>query len=357
MLQWKWRGFRWLLGLCLLAPGGCGCYELGYAITAGLGEFNFLASAVPIEQAFDDPTLTDEERDNLDLAIRARDYAEQVVGLNVGTSYRTFVNLHGEALAWNLSASYKDKIEAYYWNIPCVGWISYLGYFEFDEAIAQRDWLVGQGYDTLIYEIEAFSTLGLLPDPITSSMIRHHPSRFVDTIMHELLHNTIWSGWDTVFDESLAVFVGRTASMEFLVAQFGPDDPIVQYTRQTCEDTEKFKAFLGGLRAELDELYESDLTSDEKITARQPIFEAARQRLADELLPTMNYPENYESYTTLNINNAFMLVNHRYHTDFDLFESVYELAGRNWATALDLFQQAADSENPFGFLRDLLEEN
>jgi len=146
------------------------------------------------------------------------------------------------------------------------------------------------------------------------------------------------------------------AQIQRAIAEFGPDDPIIQQALESQADTERFNAFLDDLRAELDEIYGSDMTREEKIAAREPIFEAARQRLADELLPAMNHPETYESYTTLNFNNAFMLVNERYNTDFDLFAGVYELTGRNWASALDLFQQAADSDDPFAFLRDLLPE-
>jgi len=357
MLQLQWRGWRWLWAVGPLLIGGCGCYELGYSTSVAIGELNFLVSAVPIEEALDDPALTDEQREKLALAIRARDYAEQVIGLNVGTSYRTFVNLNGKPLAWNLSASRKDAVEAYYWDVPFVGPIPYLGYFEFDQAVAERDWLVAQGYDTLIYEIEAYSTIGLLPDPMTSSLLKNDATRFIDTIIHELLHNTVWSGWNTVFDESLAVFVARTGAMEFLTSEFGPEDPLVQQARENYADTELFNAFLDQLRAELDELYGRDLSRDEKIEARQPIFEAARQRVADELLPAMNNPATYETYATFDFNNAFMLVNERYHTDFDLFANVYELAGRNWATALDLFRQAAESEDPFAFLRNLLTED
>jgi len=349
----KWRGWRWWWAPGLLMVGGCGCYELGYATSAVIGELNFLAAAVPIEEALQDPTLTDDEREKLALAIRARDYAEQVIGLNVGSSYRTFVNLHGEALAWNLSASRKDAIEAYTWDLPCVGPISYLGYFQFDQAVWERDWLVEQGYDTLIYEIEAYSTLGLLPDPMTSSLLKHDEPMLVDTIMHELLHNTIWSGWNTVFDESLAVFVGRTGAMEFLIGEYGPEDPLVRQAEENYADTGLFNAFVDQLRTELDELYSSDLTREEKIAAREPIFEAARERVADELLPALSHPETYEIYTTFNFNNAFMLVNERYHTDFDLFASVYELTGRNWQAALDLFRQAIETDDPFAFLRSL----
>ena len=340
----------------LFSLAGCGCAELDYACYAVGGELQLLASAVPIEDGLTDTSLTDDEREKLELVIEARDYAADVVGLNVASSYQTFVNFHGEPMAWNLSASAKDAIEAYTWTLPFVGEIAYLGYFDLDRATVERDRLVSEGYDTMIYEVDAFSTLGLLPDPVSSSLFRRAVHSLVDTVFHELLHNTIWTGRDVVFDESLAVFVGRTAGMEFLEQRFGADSEQVQQAREKYEDTDRFNAFLDELRVELETLYNSPLSREEKIEARQPIFDTASQRLGDEILPTLHYPETYEQFTTTTFNNAFMLVNVRYHTDFELFEAVFDKAGRDWGEALSVFSQAAGVADPFAYLATFLEE-
>ncbi|NLX21906.1 MAG: aminopeptidase [Phycisphaerae bacterium] len=330
--------------------GGCGCNELGYVTSAALGELDLLLSAVPIEQGLDDPTLDDEAREKLQLVLLARDYAEEVIGLNVGNSYRTFVNLHGEPLAWNLSASRKDAIEAYYWRLPVVGPISYLGYFEFDQVEAERDRLVELGYDTFIYELDAYSTLGWLPDPVTSAMFRRGIISLVDTVIHELLHNTIYRADNPVFSESLAVFVGRTGAIEFLGEQFGEGSDWAQRAGNTYQDSDRFNLYLAELRAELETLYGSDLGREEIIQARQPVFENARTRIAEELLPELFYPESYEPYTTVTLNNAFLLVNVRYNSDLELFEEVFELVDRDWKRALAVFRQAAAASSPFAYM-------
>jgi len=350
------RVFRWFFPLCcVLGTAGCGCAVTDYMAHAVAGELNLIASSVPIEQALGDPTLSDEQRSKLALVISARDYARDVIGLNVGDSYRRFVNLHGEPLAWNLSASPKDAIEPYVWNLPIVGSLPYLGFFKLDRAVAVRDRLVAEGYDTLIYELDAYSTLGLLPDPVTSSLLERPVYSLVDTLFHELLHNTIWNGADVVYDESLAVFVGRTGALEFLADQFGPDDPVLQEARDAYEDADRFNDFLSELRDQLEELYASDRSRDEKIEARRPIFEAARTRLAEEVLPQMHNPDAYRTYTETTLNNAFLLVYIRYNTNGELFEAVYEKAGRNWPTALAVFAQAAADPAPFDALRAYLD--
>ncbi|MBP7936291.1 MAG: aminopeptidase [Phycisphaerae bacterium] len=341
-----------ILGLATIS--GCGCAEINYMVGAAGGELHLLSSMVPIEQGLTDTSLSEEELAKLDLVIRTRDYAEQTIGLNVGHSYHNFVNLHGGPLAWNLSASRKDAIVPYTWSLPFVGSISYLGYFNLDEAKAERDRLVDQGYDTMIYELDAYSTIGLLPDPLTSAMLGRDSVNLVDTVIHELLHNTIWCASDAVFSESLATFVGRTGALEFLTAEYGPDAAIVHDARIGYEDTDRFNTFLLALTGRLEELYNSSVGSEAKIAARATIFEDGRQRVATELLPTLNEPDRYQSYAEFPFNNAFLMVNGRYNTDLVLFERVHDRTGRDWSASLAVFRSAANSGDPFGFMHSWL---
>lgn len=345
----------WLLSVGLIS--GCATSEWNYMFSVAGGELDLLLSGVPIEVAVEDPTLTDEEQAKVELIIAARDYAHDVMGLNVGSSYQNFVNLHGESLAWNLTASAKDAIQPYLWNLPFIGNLSYLGYFEKDQAIAERDRLVNEGYDTFIYEVDAFSTVGLLPDPATSALLKRDEASLADTVTHELLHNTIWRGDQPNFSESLAVFVGRTGGLEFLSQYYGADAPLLQTAREHYEDHDKFNVFLVDLTSRLNALYGSELSRDEKIAQRTVIFEEARQRLADELLPTLHDPERYRYFTTVALNNAYLLVNTRYYSRLDLYAEVFEIAGRNWAQALDIYRQAAAVPNPVAFLQTYVQQH
>lgn len=347
-----------LAGFMLAMLAGCmpgsDAWTWQYALNAAAGEMNYLARAVPIEQGLNDATLTQEQRDKLSIVIQARDYAEQVVGLNVGNSYRSFVNLGDEALAYNLSASRKDAIEAYSWNIPVVGPMTYLGFFNYDDAIAERDYLVSQKYDTFIYEIDAFSTLGYLPDPVSSALLRRSVPSLADTVIHECLHNTIWSAYSEVYNESLATFVGRTGGLAFIAQEFGADSPLLQQTTDGYEDNARINVFLSGLADEVNALYARDISYDEKLAGREVIFEAARQRFKAEVQPTLHDGDRYAVYGTLAYNNAFLLVNVRYNSDLQVFRDVYESVGQSWPQSLEVFQQAARSTDPFAYLHDYL---
>ncbi len=351
--------FRNYLSIMILgmisAPMIAGCANSDYALAAVLGELRLLAAAVPIETALDDPDLTEDQREKLAFLIRVRDYGEEVIGLNVGKSYRNFVLLEDDSLAWNLSASRKDAFDPYVWRLPVVGRIPYLGFFTLDYAKAERDRLVDLGYDTVIYEVDAYSTLGLLPDPVASSLLRRDWLQLADTIMHECLHNTIWREGDTNFNESLAVFVGRTAALEFMAHEFGEDSEMVIEAHQYYEDDAVFRDFLDKLRADLNAIYTSDQPSAEKIQARKPILEGAGARFVEEALPLMHNKESFQNYEDFTFNNAFLLLYVRYGTELDLFEGVHEMTGGDWGQTLDIFRAAATAPDAYAYLRNILD--
>src|SRR5690606_19338135 len=147
-------------------------------------------------------------------------------------------------------------------------------------------------------------------------------------------HNTIYHPGDFTFNESMATFVGRTAGLEFLAVEFGSDAPEIAEALRSYEDADRFQAFLADLKEELEVVYESDLSYEEKLTQREAIFDAARDRFGAEILPLMHNQAGYEAYTTFPFNNAFLLAHVRYNHDQDVFAAVYESTGRNWAETL-----------------------
>jgi len=233
------------------------------------------------------------------------------------------------------------------------GRIPYLGFFRLDQVVAERDRLVEAGYDTFVYEVDAFA-VPVLPDPVTSRLLERDYGDLADTVAHELTHNTVMTMEDITYSESLAVFVGRTAAIEFLAVQFGEDSPLIQEAIETYEDDDIFRSHLTELTDEVTALYGSDLSSEEKIAQRKGIFEGWRDRFSSEVLPLLHYPERYEAYGEMTLNNAFLVVNRRYNSDQEIFEQVFEAVGRDWARALDMFKAAGSSDNPIQYLEDFV---
>jgi len=342
-----------LMSVVLALTAGCGGWPFGYIPSVVFGELAFLGRRVPIESALNDPALSQEQKDKLSFLLRARDYCRDVVGLEIGNNFRTFVNLHGEPLAWNLTGSRKDALEPYIWHLPLAGPLPYLGFFDRDKALAERARLIAAGYDTFVYEVDAFA-IPILPDPVTSQLLDRGYGDLADTVAHELTHNTVMTMEDITFSESLAVFVGRTVAVEFLGIEFGEDSPLIQEAMETYEDDDTFRLFLGELIDELKALYDSDISSEEKIAMRVGVFESWRDRFAEEALPMMHFPEHYEAYGENLLNNAFLVVDRRYNSSQEIFVQAFELVGRDWSRAIDLFAAASNSGSPMQYLEDIV---
>ncbi len=329
-----------------------GCQQAAYLLHVAQGQLGIQGKVEPIEGVLGSGRLSAEEEAKLRLIVAARQFAIDAIGLNAGNSYTTFYDTRGKPLSYNLSASARDALRAQTWTFPIVGTIPYLGFFDLAYAQRTQKSLNDAGYDTLLYEVDAYSTLGYFADPVRSTMLRRSEISLADTIIHEILHNTIWRPDDVDFNESLATFVGRTGGKQFLRSYFGEESELPAEADEQNEDADRVNAFLRGLFDELTDYYAQDIASAEKIAGRGAVFAAAGERFAAEVLPLLHHPERYEGYDELPVNNAWLLANRRYNLDLSLFAAVYAGVGEDWAAALAVYRQAAEAKgNPYDVLR------
>ncbi len=200
--------------LMTLLPAGCDTAE--YIIHVTLGQLGVLGNVEPIDDVLAGGRLTGEQEDKLRLILEVRQFGIEHMGLEAGDSYTTFYDTSGDPLAFNLSAAQKDALTPRIWQFPIVGRIPYLGFFDLEYARRVEQNEIANGMDTYLYEVDAYSTLGVFADPVRSPMLERSVSSLADTVLHELLHNTVWRNGDTEFNESLATFVGRTGGLQFL---------------------------------------------------------------------------------------------------------------------------------------------
>ncbi len=123
-----------------------------------------------------------------------------------------------------------------------------------------------------------------------------------------------------MFDESAATFVGGRGAAEFFARSEGRDSADAARARGIVESDLMFAGFLKREEARLLELYGSDLTRDEIVKRREPIF---KQIQADYALlkPHLSGLERFD-LDQEPINNA-VLINYRiYFHDLDNFAAL-----------------------------------
>jgi len=354
--NWQIRFTSTLAGmLFLLANASCGI-DFIYLLPAAIGQLDLLVRSVPVEEALGSGTLTAEQLAKLNLVVEVRDYAEQEIGLNTTNTYELFFNAGDQPVAYNLSASRSDALEAHTWTFPVIGEVPYLGYFDFGAAKFKKEQLQNLGYDVYIYEIDAYNMGDFLPNPILSPMLDRDEVRLVEVVIHELLHSTIWRANDTTFNESLATFVGRQGAVNYYQDRYADQPERSLEVMARYEDEDRFADFALGLISELEDFYASDLSSEEKISGKEVKVQEAIDRFTGEIQQQLNYPENYDWVQDIQANNAYLLGLQRYHLDLEVFANVFLAAEGDWSVALYDFAQATRTDqDPYDYLRQVLD--
>ncbi|MQA92421.1 MAG: hypothetical protein GEU90_19710 [Gemmatimonas sp.] len=342
------------LFLALLVSQIVACSPL-FVLRATYEEVKILSRRESIARLVRDPRVPQERRAKLQLVVQARDFAADSLGLDAGESYTSFSQLDSDTLALVLSAARKDSFVPYTWWFPIVGRVPYRGFFSVSSASAAVRSMEERGFDAYVRPTSAFSTLGWFNDPLVSPLLRYDSVSLAGTVIHEILHNTIYLPGQAIFNESLAQFVGSRGAIVFFCTRH-PDPERCQDAQQAWRDELLFGAFLSYLVHDLETLYaREDLSSEEKIEQRESIFDSARSTFEAEIQPNLGYL-TFSSFTRAPLNNASLIARRIYYERLDLFEEVYQSTGGDFAKTLRLILTATreSPDDPYGAVERIL---
>mgnify|MGYP006278314363 FL=1 len=342
-----------LLGLAVLALSCSSCSPI-YVARAGWAEWKILSARRPLQEVIQDPSTDEATRRKLLLTRQARAFALHVLELDAGDSYTTFTRLESDTLAMILSAAYRDRLEPKTWWYPVVGRMPYKGFFDHEEAREARAELEAEGMDTYLRPTSAFSTLGWFSDPLLSTLLRYDDVELVETVLHELAHNHLWVPSHARFNESYATFVGRVGAIRFFcgVENQTPRRAECRQARERWAHYRGFSAFLDTFIRNLQELYaRDDLTREEKVRARDELFQATREEHLQAGEPPEDLNPRVARFLSRPLNNAVLLSRMRYYHRLGDFQAFLEERGGDLAAAVrDLAHGAEGVENPFQLL-------
>jgi predicted aminopeptidase len=319
-----------------------------YVVRAGVEQARILSRRQPIARVMEDPAVDGETRRKLELVLQARDFAEHHIGLNAGQSYTTYSWVDSDTLLLVVSGSRRDRFAAYTWWFPIVGRVPYKGFFQFQLAHREAERLEAEGYDAYVRPAGAFSTLGWFNDPLLNTVLRYDDVSLVSTVIHEILHNTVFFPGQVAFNESFASFVGDRGAIEFFCMREGETAPRCRQARDAWTDNLRYAA--------LEAVYgREDISYQEKLSRREVIFDASRRRFVDEVEPDL-LTRGYRGFLQRPLNNATLIGTRLYYDRLDLFEAVFQDADRNYLRAVHTILAAARaaSDDPYGATATLL---
>lgn len=296
-----------------------------YLIIQGYHQAQVILFRKSIASLVKDPNTSKETLEKLKTVGKIKEFGISL-GLKNTKSYNSVFDNGNGPPVWAVSASRKDKLQAVTWQFPIVGTVPYLGFFNKEDAKREFNKLKGRGYDALMRPASAYSTLGILPDPLFTSMLNGGKEYLAETIIHEMTHATIYVKGDTDFNESVATFVGNQGGLDFLKFAYGPKSKEVKNSLDYKHDDEIFSEFMAGVYDELDKYYSSPISPCEKIKGREAIFKKVKERFKKEIKPRLK-TSAYDYFEKLKLNNAYILFNRRYHKSVSIFQQLYEAKG------------------------------
>lgn len=350
-VAWRWMK-RLMLTVVVVLVAYLGLTPTGhYLLRAGWEEALILKKRQPIVDIVRDSAITPLTRQKLQLVLSARGFAEDSIGLKTMESFTTFTQLDSDTLVLVLSGAYKDRLRSKTWWFPIVGRVPYKGYFDVEQAKAAAKQLGEEGFDVYLRPASAFSTLGWFNDPLLSTTLRADSIDLVNTVIHEVTHNTFYASGSASFNESFANFVGARGSAWFFRSRGSPQ------AASQADDRWSDEKLMAGFWAQLYRTIDSTFTAhpddrERRISLRDSIYRAARQTLVHDLGPRMRIisPRALER---VRLDNGAVMARRVYLTDVEVFDAVFAREQGDLKAAIGKIIELAksDPKKPFDAVR------
>ena len=332
-----------------------GCSPV-YVLRAAYEEGKILWRREPITDLLHKPDVPLDTQEKLQLVLAVREYARDTLKFNVGGSYASYSLVDRPDLTHIVIAAPKTELRPYTWWFLIVGSVPYKGYFSKADAEAEIERLKAKGYDTNLRTSAAFSTLGWFDDPLLSHLLRYDKIVLTEIVFHELFHNTLYVKGAGAFNESSANFIGHRAAIDFFRQRSGESSAEYSNAVLAWDEEKEFGWFINEVVGTLTELYNRDISRDDKLRLREEVFARSKAEWARRIADRPNH--RFRGFGKQPINNAILMHYVVYLKDFELFEAVYDASGHNLARTIESLRKAvARGDEPFESVRRWLKKH
>ena len=318
--SWRWFSLCPVIFSAAAILAVCGLLSGCYTIKQGVTLLGYLNRAVPLEKAGDEQFVN--------LVNDIRKFASEELGLEMSKNYTRYVELDRNYLAAVVSACARDSFRRHEWSYPVVGRMPYKGFFDVKDAYREREKLEKKDLDVWVRGVDAFSTLGWFTDPLYSYMRNYSPARLADLIIHESMHATVFIKGQVQFNEELAEFTGTQGARLYVQARYGEDSEQYREIFSSEEDGQNYVAFIQELAAELEAVYSSGVSREEKLAEKERIIAEAQERFDREYESRFSN-DNYRGFSRMSINNAYIELFRLYHAQDNFFADLYGRSGKD----------------------------
>jgi predicted aminopeptidase len=312
----------------ILVFGVAGCTSVSYYAQSLKGHVEIMTARRDVAKVIDDPSTSESLRARMASARAIRRFAVDGLALPDNNSYRSYVDVGREAVTWAVFAAPEFSLTPHSWCFPVYGCVPYRGYFSRKSATELAVELQRQGLDVHVKGITAYSTLGWSSDPLLSTMLTQDDTNLAGLVFHELAHQRVYIHDDSEFNEGFAVAV-ETAGVRKWLRAAGDTAGLRRYEADRKRSAE-FLALVSRTRNELERVYESSGTFDEKRAAKAAAIERLRTRYRQLRDSHWRGYSAYDAWVDAPINNAKLAVISVYGDQVTAFLRLFHLCSGDY---------------------------
>ena len=328
-----------VLVLSLLNLTGC------YTLKSAYNQMSLLANRESYDKILQRTDLTVDQRRKILLAQEVRDFALKELKLHSNGNYTKVTWLDRPYVIWSVSASDAWRVQPFEWKFPIVGKVPYLGFFNLKEAEEEEKEMAAKGYDTYLRGVSAYSTIGWFADPLLSSMLNYDDEVLAETLIHELVHTTLWVKDSVDFNERLASYAGQKGAEFFYLKKEGPNSATFKKMRDATHDDKVFSAFITSEVKDLDEWYKNLKPEEKTVENKQTRIKSIQEKFKAQIKPKL-LGKNWSRFDEAKLNNARLMMYRTYMSDFSAFDRLWDLVKGDFPMFIEKCKTLKNSKNP-----------
>ncbi|WP_435053020.1 aminopeptidase [Mesorhizobium australicum] len=327
-----------------MASALSGCTSVSYYAQSLEGHVRIMAARQDVGKLIQAPSTSKALRAKLTSASAIRRFATDELALPENNSYRSYVDIHRDAVTWAVFAAPQFSLTPKTWCFPVFGCVPYRGYFDRKSAAESAVELHRQGLDVYVTGITAYSTLGWSSDPLLSTMLRQDDTYLASLVFHELAHQRLYVNGDSAFNEAFAVAVETTGTRKWLRAA-GDRAGLRRYETDRKRSAD-FLALVSRTRDELRQVYESSRTTDEMAAAKAATLDRLRTRYRQMRDISWAGYRGYDAWFNAPINNAKLAATSVYGEQVPAFIRLFDLCSGDYPRFYASVRRIADLHEP-----------
>ena len=151
-----------------------------------------------------------------------RSFAVDSLALPDTAAYTSYTATGRKYVVWNVLAAPAYDLSLKTWCFPVAGCVDYKGYFTRDDAANLEQQLASENYDTFLYGVSAYSTLGWFADPVLDTFIDYPDVSLASLLFHEMAHQVVYVKDDSAFNEAFATAVEQAGVEQWIATGASP---------------------------------------------------------------------------------------------------------------------------------------